>query len=110
MQEKLQTLFVRAAQFVTLLLFSLFVMTYFGAFLLLPLALVYWLTLLLGLLLPSLLAGLVALALVAFLGLQLYRMADIYKAIACGGMQLVDLGYGQIQRLADLLPEREAVA
>lgn len=110
MPEKLNLVLVRAAQFLTILLFSYFTMTYFGAFLLLPLALVYWLSLLFGLLLPSLLGGILALALVGLLGLKIYRMPELCRTITCGGMQLIDLGYAQVERLGDLLLEREATA
>jgi len=110
MARTLKVSVVRVTQLLTIVLFSFFTMTYFGAFLLLPLSLIYWLGLLLGFLLPSLLAGMVALGLVGYLGLQVYRMPEIYKTIACGGMQLIDLGYAQVQRLGDLLLEEEAVA
>lgn len=108
MQGKLKLFLIRLAQFMTILLYSFFVMTYFGAIVLLPLTFVYWLSLFFGLLLPSLLAGIIALGVAGFLGLNVCRMTEIYKTIACGGMQLIDLGYAQVQRLGDLLLEKEA--
>lgn len=93
---------IRLFEFITLLLYSFFVLTYFGAFLLLPLDVLSLLIQGAGLIgLPAMVSVPVAMAAVGFLGYQVYRLPKAYQAIVNGGIELANAGRNQIGYLEE---------
>ncbi len=95
---------IRLFEFLTLLLYSFFVLTYFGAFLLLPLDILSLLIQGAGLIgLPAIVSVPVALVVVGYLCYRVYQMPQAYQAIVSGGMELANAGYKQIRQLEALV-------
>ncbi len=94
---------IRLFEFITLLLYSFFVLTYFGAFLLIPLDI---LTLLINggtaMGLPSLLSIPVAGAVTGYLCYLLYKMPGLIPTIVNGGLELTNAGHLQLRHLEEI--------
>lgn len=91
---------IRLFEFFTLLLYSFFVLTYFGAFLLLPLDIVSLLVKGMGAIgLPSLVSVPVAGAVAGIFCYLVYKLPELYRTILNGGVELTNAGYAQIQHL-----------
>lgn len=94
---------IRLFEFITLVLYSFFVLTYFGAFLLIPLDLMSLLTSagdIVGL--PVLLSVPVAGAVTGYLCYLVYRMEGITRAIIQGGLELTHAGHLQLCHLEEI--------
>jgi len=94
---------IRLFEFITLLLYSFFVLTYFGAFLLIPLDI---LTLLINggsaVGLPALVSIPVAAAVTGYLCYLLYKMPGLIAAIVNGGLELTNAGHMQLRHLEEI--------
>lgn len=91
---------IRLFEFITLLLYSFFVLTYFSAFLLLPLDAVTLLVRAFGLVGLPALAGLpLAIGVTAYLCYLVYRLPGLVQTVLKGGMELTNAGYAQLRQL-----------
>ena len=94
---------IRLFEFITLLLYSFFVLTYFGAFLLIPLDI---LSLLISggevIGLPGLLSIPVAGAVTGYLCYLVYKMPGLLQAIISGGLELTNAGNLQLRHLEEI--------
>lgn len=91
---------IRLFEFITLLLYSFFVLTYFGAFLLLPLDVLTLLTRGLGTVgLPVLVGFPVAAAVTGYLCYLVYKMPGLYQIVVNGGIELTNAGHTQLCQL-----------
>ncbi len=97
---------IRLSEFLVLLLYSFFVLTYFGAFLLLPLDVITLLTRGLGMMgLPSLVGFPIAAAVTAYLCYRVYKMPGLYRSIVNGGLELTNAGHAQLRQLEAIAAE-----
>ncbi|HEB77598.1 MAG TPA: hypothetical protein ENI90_03605 [Methylothermaceae bacterium] len=91
---------IRLFEFITLLLYSFFVLTYFGAFLLLPLdVLTLTNTGLEAIGLPTLVSFPIAGAATGYLGYLVYKMPGLYQTVVNGGIELTNAGHAQLRQL-----------
>ncbi|GAB6068198.1 hypothetical protein JCM13664_15170 [Methylothermus subterraneus] len=94
---------IRLFEFLTLLLYSFFVLVYFGAWLLLPLDILSVLIQALGGLgLPVIVSMPVAAAVSGGFCYLVYKMPELYQILLNGGIELTNAGYIQIQRLESI--------
>lgn len=94
---------IRLFEFITLVLYSFFVLTYFGAFLLIPLDFMSLLTSagnMVGL--PALLSVPAAGAVTGYLCFLVYKMEGITQAIIQGGLELTQAGHLQLRHLEEI--------
>lgn len=97
---------IRLFEFITLLLYSFFVLTYFGAFLLLPLDLLTLLIRGMGAVgLPALISIPVAGGVTGYLCYLVYRMPGVWQIIVNGGLELTNAGHAQLRRLESIAAE-----
>ncbi len=94
---------IRLFEFITLVLYSFFVLTYFGAFLLIPLDILSLLVSggeMLGL--PSLLGLPAAAAVTGYLCYLVYKMPGLIQVILSGGLELTNAGHLQLCHLEEI--------
>ncbi|MGD7035170.1 MAG: hypothetical protein CVV06_13335 [Gammaproteobacteria bacterium HGW-Gammaproteobacteria-10] len=100
---------VRLLQFVVFVLFTFMVLIYFGAMVLLPLDAAVLLIKLMTLFgLNGLIAAFIAIPIVAYLGLRVYRIPGLVKMIIDTGVELVNTGKAKIDAF-NALAESEKV-
>lgn len=91
---------IRLFEFLTLLVYSFFVLVYFGAFLLLPLDILS-LSIdgmrLIGL--PAAVSVPVGVAVSGYFCYLVYKLPGVYQILLSGGTELASAGYAQIQHL-----------
>lgn len=88
---------VRLLQFVVFVFFTFMVLTYFGAMILLPLDAVVLLIKLLAVVgLNSFIAAFIAVPVVAYLGLKVYKIPGLCKMIIDTGVELVTIGKAKV--------------
>jgi hypothetical protein len=91
---------IRLFEFLTLLVYSFFVLVYFGAFLLLPLDIVSLLVNGMGVLgLPAMVVIPLAIAMSGYFCFLVYKLPGVYQILLDGGIELANAGYLQIRRL-----------
>lgn len=91
---------IRIFEFLTLLVYSFFVLVYFGAFLLLPLdilSLIVNSTSWLGL--PAIVSVPLGAAVSGYFCYLTYKLPEVYQIILSGGTELTNAGYLQIRQL-----------
>jgi hypothetical protein len=96
--KKINVALVRLFQFVVFVFFTFMVLTYFGAMILVPLDLVVLMIKVMGLLgISSLIAAGVAIPIVAYLGMIVYKTPGLIKIIIDTGLDLVNTGKQRIE-------------
>lgn len=96
--KKINLALVRLLQFIVFTLFTFMVIAYFGAIILLPLDAVSLLIKLLGLAgLHGFIGALVAVPVVAYLCLIVYRTPDLGKMIVDTGLELAQTGKARVE-------------
>ncbi len=91
--NKINVALVRLFQFVVFVLFTFMVLTYFGAMILVPLDLIVLIIKVLGIVgVSSLIAAGVAIPVVAFLGMLVYKTPGLVQMIIDTGLDLVKTG------------------
>lgn len=96
--KKVNVGLVRLLQFVVFVLFLFMVMVYFGTFLLLPLdAAVLLIKLMTAFGMNGILATAVAVPVIAYLVLMVYRMPGLCKILLDMGMDLVNTGKARVE-------------
>lgn len=91
---------IRLFEFLTLLVYSFFVLVYFGTFLLLPLDILSLSINGMGLIgLPAAVSVPVAAAVSGYFCYLVYKLPGVYQILLNGGTELTNAGYTQIQHL-----------
>jgi hypothetical protein len=107
--KKVNVVLVRLLQFVVFVLFTFMVIAYFGAMVLLPLDAIVLLTKLLGVFgLHGFIGALVAVPVVGYLCLTVYKMPELCKLVMDTGFELVKTGKAKIEafnEIANALPQ-----
>lgn len=101
--NKINVALVRLLQFVVFTLFTFMVLTYFGAMILVPLDLVVLLTKLFSVIgIGTLFGALVAIPLVAYLGLIVYKTPGLVQMIIDTGIDLVNTGKQRVEAFNEI--------
>ncbi len=101
--NKINVALVRLLQFVVFALFTFMVLTYFGAMILVPLDLVVLLTKLLSVVgIGTLFGALVAIPVVAYLGLIVYKTPGLVQMLIEIGMDLVNTGKQRVEAFNEI--------
>ncbi len=96
--KKINVALVRLLQFVVFVLFTFMVLAYFGAMILVPLDAVVLITKLLGVIgLSSLFGAIVAIPVVGYLGMMVYKTPGLVSMIIETGLDLVNTGKDRIE-------------
>lgn len=96
--SKINVALIRLLQFVVFAVFCFIVLTYFGAMVLVPLDLVVLLTKLLGVIgLSSLFGAIIAVPVVAYLGMIVYKTPGLVKMLVDTGVDLVNTGKQRVE-------------
>jgi len=96
--NKVNVALVRLLQFVVFVLFTFMVLVYFGAMILVPLDLVVLIINVLGVVgIGGLIAAVVAVPVVAYLGLIVYKTPGLVKMIVDTGLDLVTTGKERVE-------------
>ncbi len=110
--KKVNVALVRLLQFVVFVFFTFMVLAYFGALLLIPLdALSLLIKLLTAVGFNGVIAAVIAVPAVAYLGLIVYRTPDLVRMLLDIGMDLVNTGKSRVDefnRLADAVKGEQA--
>jgi hypothetical protein len=102
--KNLNVALVRLLQFVVFVLFTFFVLVYFGTMILLPLDLVVLLTKFLGFLgIGSVFGAILAVPVVAYLGKIVYSMPGLIRMIVDNGIDLVNVGKQRVEAFNKLV-------
>lgn len=101
---KLNLLLAKVLQFVTFVFFIIAVLVYFGLLLMLALAVLWYVTRILTLFgLPAVLAVVAGVAALAYVGLAVSKMPELYRLMWDMGLELITLGQAQIKRFEPLI-------
>jgi len=96
--NKVNVALVRLFQFVIFVIFTFMVLTYFGAMVLVPLDLVVLIIKVLGVVgVSSLFAAVVAVPVVAYLGMVVYKTPGLIQIIIDTGLDLVKTGKERVE-------------
>lgn len=96
--NKVNVALVRLFQFVVFVIFTFMVLAYFGAMILVPLDLVVLIIKILGVVgVGSLIAAAVAIPVVAYLGMVVYKTPGLVKMIVDTGLDLVNTGKERVE-------------
>ncbi len=96
--KKVNIALVRLFQFVVFVLFTFMVLAYFGAMILVPLDAVVLMSKLLGLIgLNTLFGAIIAVPVVAYLGMMVYKTPGLVNLVIEIGMDLVNSGKTRIE-------------
>lgn len=101
---KLNLILAKVFKFVTFVLFTFMTLVYFGVLLILPLdimAQVIRLLMLIGL--PTIISAVAGISVLAYVGLMVYRMPELYQLVLNIGLDLVNFGHAQIKRFDPLI-------
>ncbi len=94
---------VRLIQFVVFVLFTFMVLTYFGALLLLPLdAVALFIKVMTAFGLNGVIAAAVAVPLIAYLGLSVYKIPGLCKMLVEIGIDLATSGKSRVEQLGKI--------
>lgn len=97
---------IRLLQFITFAVFLFAALVYAGAFLLVPLDIIFQVTRLLhGIGLPTIMALLVAGGAVWYVGKRLWEMPALWHLVWDVGMQIVSFGQAQVKRYDEVLAD-----
>ena len=101
--KKVNVALVRLLQFVVFVLFTFMVLTYFGALVLVPLEILTLLIKLMGIVgINAMIATLIALPIVGYLGLVVYKTPGLCKMLLDTGLDLVNTGKAKIDAFNDI--------
>ncbi|MDO9212747.1 MAG: hypothetical protein Q8Q54_08460 [Methylococcales bacterium] len=101
--KKVNVGLVRLLQFVVFVLFTFMVVAYFGAMVLLPLDAIVLLIKLLGVFgLHGFIGALVAIPVVGYLCLTVYKMPELCKLVMDTGFELVKTGKAKVEAFNDI--------
>ncbi len=104
--KKVNIALVRLFQFVVFVLFTFMVMAYFGAIILVPLDAVVLISKLLGLIgLSSLFGAIIAVPVVAYLGMIVYKTPGLVNLVIEIGLDLVKTGKARIEAFNKIAEE-----
>ncbi len=104
--KKVNVALVRLFQFVVFVLFTFMVMAYFGAIILVPLDAVVLISKLLGLMgLNTLFGALIAVPVVAYLGMIVYKTPGLVNLVIEIGLDLVKTGKARIEAFNKIAEE-----
>ncbi len=96
--NKVNVALVRLLQFVVFVIFTFMVLAYFGAMILVPLDLVVLILKVLGLVgVGGLIGSAVAIPVVAYLGLMVYKTPGLVQIIVDTGLDLVNTGKERVE-------------
>ncbi len=96
--NKVNVALVRLFQFVIFVLFTFMVLAYFGAMILVPLDLIVLIIKVLSIVgLGGIIGAVIAVSIVAYLGLIVYRTPDLIKMIVDTGLDLVNTGKARVE-------------
>lgn len=102
--KKINVALVRLLQFVVFVVFTFVVITYFGALILLPLDAVALLIKLLGFVgLHGFIGAIIAIPVVGYLGLIVYRTPELCKMIIDTGIELARFGKAKVEAFNDIV-------
>lgn len=102
--SKINVALVRLLQFVVFVLFTFMVLSYFGAMVLVPLDLVVLLTKLLSAIgIGTLFGAIVAVPVVAYLGMIVYKTPGLVQMIIDTGIDLVNMGKKRVEAFNDVV-------
>ena len=103
---KLEQTLIKVFKFVTFVFFTLAALTYVGIILLLPLDILFQVVRIVhGIGLPTVLAWLVGLGALGYIGLAVSKMPAFCELILDIGRQLIDFAHSQIKRFDVLLEQ-----
>lgn len=101
--NKINVALVRLLQFVVFALFTFMVLTYFGAMILVPLDLVVLLTKLLNVIgIGTLFGAIVAIPVVGYLGMIVYKTPGLVQMIIDTGVELVNTGKQRVEAFNEI--------
>ncbi|HUL13125.1 MAG TPA: hypothetical protein VLU73_13270 [Methylococcaceae bacterium] len=101
---KLNLILAKAFQFVIFVLFTFMALVYFGALLIVPLGVMAQpIKFLSAIGLPTVLSLATGIAILAYLGLAVSKMPELYKLVIDIGVDLVTFGHTQIKRFDPLI-------
>ena len=101
--NKVNVALVRLLQFVVFVLFTFMVLTYFGALILVPLEILSLLIKLMSIVgINAIIATLIALPIVGYLGLMVYKTPGLCKMLLDTGMDLVHTGKAKIDAFNEI--------
>ncbi|WP_198242913.1 hypothetical protein [methane-oxidizing endosymbiont of Gigantopelta aegis] len=104
--KKVNIALVRLFQFVVFVLFTFMVLAYFGAMILVPLDAVVLISKLLGLIgLNTLFGAIIAVPVVAYLGMMVYKTPGLVNLVIEIGMDLVRSGKTRIEAFNKIVEE-----
>jgi len=96
--NKVNVALVRLLQFVVFVIFTFMVLAYFGAMILVPLDLVVLLLKIFGLVgLGGIIGAAISVAIVAYLGMIVYKTPDLIKTIVETGLGIVSTGKERVE-------------
>jgi len=96
--NKVNVALVRLLQFVVFAIFTFMVLAYFGAMILVPLDLVVLILKVFGLVgLDGIIGAAIAVSIVAYLGMVVYKTPGLIKIIIDTGLDLVSTGKGRVE-------------
>lgn len=101
--KKVNVALVRLLQFVVFVIFTFMVLAYFGAMILVPLDLVVLIINVLGVVgIGSLIAAIIAVPVVAYLGLIVYKTPGLVQIIVDTGLDLVNTGKRRVEAFNEI--------
>ena len=96
---KINLILAKVFKFITFVLFTFMALVYFGVLLIVPLDIMTQIIRLFhGIGLPTVIAAVLGIGGLAYLGLVVSRMPELYKLVIDVGVQLVSFGHAQIKR------------
>jgi hypothetical protein len=107
---KINLLLAKAFKFITFVLFTFMALVYFGVLLIVPLDIMTQIIRLFhGIGLPTVVAAALGIGGLAYLGLMVSRMPELYRLVIDIGVQLVSFGHAQIKRFDALIEGMQQV-
>jgi hypothetical protein len=106
---KINLILAKFFKFVTYVLFMFMTLVYFGMLVVLPLDLMTQvIRIFAGLGFPTALAAMIGMAALGYVGLQVYRMPQLYQLVLEIGLQLLAFGREQVKRFEPLIEEAQS--
>jgi len=102
--NKVNVALVRLLQFVVFVIFTFMVLAYFGAMILVPLDLVVLLLKIFGVVgFDGIIGSAIAVTIVAYLGLMVYKTPGLIKIIVDTGLDLVNTGKTRVEAFNEIV-------
>lgn len=102
--NKVNVALVRLFQFVVFVIFTFMVLAYFGAMILVPLDLVVLILKVLSLVgLGGIIGAVIAISIVAYLGMIVYKTPGLIKIIVDTGLDLVNTGKERVEAFNEIV-------